>query len=121
MPWEYSQHSGELRHNGIVVYDHGYSGSGYAKNQPDMEQIQEMGPIPRGTWHIGHPYDSAQVGRYAIPLSPYGHNAHRRTDFRIHGESNSNAGNASKGCIIVPYEIRQRIIASGDFLLNVER
>ena len=36
MPWEYSQQTGELNHNGVLVYDKGYSGAGYAKNQPDI-------------------------------------------------------------------------------------
>ena len=121
MPWEYSQQTGELNHNGVLVYDKGYSGAGYAKNQPDMESVKNAGPIPRGTWHIGQAYNSADVGPFAIPLSPYGHNAHGRTAFRIHGDSKANPGDASKGCIVVPLAIRKRIIASGDNILYVVR
>ena len=121
MTWEYSQSSGELRHNDVLVYSNGYSGSGHAKNQPDKEQLRDMGPIPRGSWSIGQPYNSNNVGQFAIPLTPYGHNAHGRTAFRIHGDSRSNPGNASTGCIILPPDIRRRIVASGDTTLHVVR
>lgn len=121
MPWEYSQSSGEIRHNGVLVYDKGYSGKGFSKNQPDMEKIKDEGPIPRETWHIGQPYNSHDIGPFALPLSPIGHNAHTRTDFRIHGDKRSDPGNASKGCIILPLDVRKRVVASGDYALYVVR
>lgn len=121
MPWEYSQRSGELHHNGVLVYDKGYSGAGFEKNQPDLEHVPNKGPIPRGTWMIGQPYSSNRVGPFALPLTPYGHNAHGRIDFRIHGDNGSNLGNASEGCIVLPPDIRKRIAASGDNTLYVVR
>ncbi|MEK6747637.1 MAG: tlde1 domain-containing protein [Pseudomonadota bacterium] len=121
MPWEYSQGSGELRHNGVLVYDKGYSGKGSAKNRPDMEHLKDQGPIPRGSWRIGQPYYSGKVGRFAVPLTPYAHGAYGRKDFLIHGDKHSNLGNASEGCIILPFDIRTRIFASGDNMLDVVR
>ena len=47
--------------------------------------------------------------------------AHGRVAFQIHGESRSNPGNASKGCIVLPRSIRERIWTSSDTLLNVVR
>jgi hypothetical protein len=121
MPWEYTQTSGELRHNSVLVYDKGYSGKGFAKNKPDSEHESKKGPIPRGTWIIGQPYYSTRVGPYAIPLTPSGHNAHGRIDFRFHGDDKHDLGNASEGCIVLPLDIRRRIVASGDTMLYVVR
>lgn len=42
-----------------------------------------------------------------------------RTAFRIHGDSISNPGTASEGCIILPPNIRIMIIQSGDTDLKV--
>ena len=120
MPWEYFQGSGELRHNGLIV-DTGYSGSGYAKNSPDQEHISNMGPIPRGTWMLGQAYHSGTKGPYTMDLSPYGHNAHGRTLFRIHGDSLHNPGTASEGCIVLSRAARIKISKSGDTVLYVVR
>ena len=121
MPWIYTQTSGEIHHDNVLVYNKGYSGKGSAKNKPDREHERDQGPIPRGTWTIGQPRDSRKVGPYAIPLTPYGHNAHGRTDFLIHGDDSNDMGNASKGCIVLPPGIRRRIVASGDTTLYVVR
>ncbi|MBN1669662.1 MAG: DUF2778 domain-containing protein [Kiritimatiellae bacterium] len=120
MSWEYDQSSGELRHNGILVST-GYSGAGMSaatgRNNPDMENVANAGPIPQGQWTIGQPFDSDTTGPNVLPLSPIGHNAHGRTAFQIHGNNNTN--NASTGCIIMGPAIRQQIAASGDNVLNV--
>lgn len=52
-------------------------------------------------------------------LSPDGHNAHGRTAFLIHGDSRTNPGNASEGCIVLPPAVRIRIAQSGDTTLEV--
>ena len=120
MPWEFSQRTGELRHDGVLVYDKGYSGAGFAKNDPDMEHVPYQGPIPRGTWSIGQAQKTTK-GDYTMPLSPYGGNHHGRSAFLIHGDSISSPGTASEGCIILPLPIRKRISASGDTSLHVVR
>ena len=121
MSWEYSQYSGTLRRDGVVIYVGGYSGAGYAKDRPEMENLANIGPIPRGTWTIGRAYRSRTKGEITMDLTPYGHSAHNRTNFRIHGDSISHPGNASEGCIILPFEMRKLIAESGDHLLSVVR
>src|SRR5690606_14747144 len=118
MSWEYSQSTGELKLNGAYVAT-GYSGAGEGKNNPDMQHLRNVVPIPRGSYHIGSPRNSGSRGRHVMDLTPYGHNALGRTEFLIHGDSISNPGNASEGCIILPRNIRERISASGDNLLEV--
>lgn len=114
MTWLYSQSTGELRHDGQLIAT-GYAGRGKGKNSTAHEAQQRMGPIPRGGWLIGAPYDSAKVGPYALPLvvvaptETFG-----RSAFRIHGDSKRFPGTASEGCIIVPLAARVAIVESGD-------
>lgn len=123
--WQWDQSAGELRRNGALV-SRGYSGKGRGKNAPSLQGVQGVGPIPRGKWKIGAPYNSANVGPYALPLyaidSKPGDDIHQptgRSAFRIHGDSIKAPGTASRGCIILPRNIRTMIWQSGDHLLEV--
>lgn len=123
--WVWDQSAGELRRNGQLV-SKGYSGNGRGKNNPSMQAAVGVGPVPRGKWKIGAPYDSANVGPYALKLDAVdakpGDDTHQSTGrgaFRIHGDSVKNPGTASHGCIILPRAIRQQIWASGDRDLEV--
>lgn len=116
MPWQYSQSTGNLYHNGNLVAT-GYSGYGEARNNPGMEGAVNLGPIPAGQYSIGRPQDSRQTGPHVLPLNPVGHNAQGRHSFQIHGDNRTN--NASTGCIIMPRAIRERISSSADNRLDV--
>jgi hypothetical protein len=111
MPWWYAQRTGVLIDPNGKAIATGYSGRGFGRNNPAMEHKQGEGPIPCATYRIGKPYDSDKVGPYALPLTTteaiYG-----RSDFRIHG--NNAANDASRGCVIVPLNIRRKIWESGD-------
>jgi len=114
MPWQYSQRTGQLTHNGRVVGT-GYSGAGAGRSNPQMQQMRNIGPIPQGRWRIGAPRDSDDHGPHVLDLTPLGHNAFGRTDFLIHGERRIGPpGNASQGCIILWPNIRHLISSSGD-------
>lgn len=119
MPWQYSQRTGILTHNGKYIAQ-GYSGAPAGQNNPDMEQLRNIGPIPRGKYHIGKPRNTAKHGPHAMDLTPVGHHALGRTDFLIHGERrNGPPGRASEGCIILGPSVRHQISASGDHELLV--
>lgn len=117
--WRYDQSSGELTRNGRFVA-RGYSGHAAGKNNPDLEAKVATGPIPRGRWKItGPPYNSANVGPYALRLQAVGHTAHGRSAFLMHGDSARAPGTASKGCIIMPRNVRELVWNSGDRDLEV--
>jgi hypothetical protein len=125
MTWRYDQSSGELTRDGKFV-SRGYSGNGRGKNNPSMQAARGVGPIPAGKWKIvGPPYDSANVGPYALKVFATDgvlddtHAGTGRGAFRIHGDSVRAPGTASHGCIILPRNIRQAIWASGDRDLEV--
>jgi hypothetical protein len=116
MPWEYSQRTGEITHNGQVVGS-GYSGTGGGRNNPTMEGEENVGPIPQGRYTIGPAHPSERTGPHTMDLTPDGHDARGRTLFRIHGDNRTH--DASTGCIVLDRTIRNQISESGDDVLNV--
>ncbi len=107
---EYSQKDGK-----IVLDGHfegfGYSGHAEGRNNPDKEAVPMIGPIPRGHWVISL-CAAAEHPKLAMPvfrLAPVGHNAHGRSGFLVHGDSDTH--DASEGCIIAGRSIREAILA----------
>jgi len=118
--WLWDQSTGQLFRDGKLVSS-GYAGKGRGKNNPTMQGVTGVGPIPRGKWKILAPYNSKNVGPFALPLEAVdkkmGDDKHEETGrgaFRIHGDSIRAPGTASKGCIVLPRHIRELIWRSGD-------
>lgn len=117
--WVWDQSQGALYRNGQLI-SRGYSGKARGKNNPAMQAMVGVGPIPRGIWNITGRYDSKRVGPYALILEPQNKSlALGRSAFRIHGDSVSRPGDASNGCIILPRKVREMIWTSKDHLLEV--
>lgn len=119
MTWRYRQSTGALSLDGEHVAD-GYAGKGDGKNNPDMQDAHNVGPLPRGLYTIGEPCDTQTHGPYVLRLTPDGANEMcGRAGFLIHGDSSSHPGSASEGCIIMPRAVREQIWDSGDRDLEV--
>ncbi len=118
MGWMYSQTTGQIYHNGVVI-GRGYSGKGAGKNNPHMQNVRSNGPIPRGVYRVGQAYHSIGKGPITMKLIPIGHSALGRTLFRIHGDNQKMNFTASEGCIILSRPIREKIANSGDTRLEV--
>jgi hypothetical protein len=117
--WRWDQSAGTLSRNGQLI-SKGYSGSGRGWNNPVMQAVPAVGPVPRGRWTIGAPYDSPNTGPYTLALTPApGTDTAGRSAFRIHGDNRLMNNTASHGCIILPRPIRERIWRSGDTDLDV--
>jgi hypothetical protein len=120
----YNQSTGRMictspRTGEVIVDQTGYSGRGRGRNNPEMQGVQNVGPIPQGAYTIGESYHSKQVGPLAIPLVPdEGNEMFGRHSFLIHGDNA--AGDASEGCIILPRTDREAIIEHGVKTLIVE-
>lgn len=100
----------------------GYSGHGPGRNQPKLEAVHNVGPIPKGLYTIGKPQCCAPVppgphGPYILPLTPNGHDAHGRTGLLCHGNNSKN--DASLGCLIQSFPVRQRMGGSSSHDLLV--
>lgn len=113
----YHQKTGNLFHNTTII-ETGYSGTKKGRNNPEMEDVPNVGPIPKGSYMIGKfPIDHKKLGPYSIPLHRNSIPTNGRSGFWIHGNNSKN--DASTGCIVLSRIARNHIIASGDNLLSV--
>jgi hypothetical protein len=118
--WTYAQKTGELQQDGKQIAT-GYSGAGTGKNNPEMEKVHNVGPIPQGDWKIvGPPVNTTDHGPYVLTLKPAPDTlTFGRGGFLLHGDSKESPGCASHGCVILPLAIREQVWKSGDPDLEV--
>lgn len=123
--WIWDQSAGTLSRNGAIV-SRGYSGKGAGKNNPALQNVPGVGPLPRGRYRIGAPRTSQRTGPFVMDLFPVDatpndtrHDATGRSAFQIHGDSVKAPGTASSGCIILPRNVREMIWRSGVHLIEV--
>lgn len=125
--WIYAQTTGELTNDAGVIVGSGYSGGDQgahpeAVNNPDMQNLRDIGPIPQGVYTIGSAVDGQRTGPVSLPLTPDPANEmFGRAGFYIHGDRIGHVGEqlASDGCIILARDLRELIVASGDTDLTV--
>lgn len=110
--WVYEQTTGKLW-LGSECVGVGYSGHAEGKNQPDLESVKGVGPLPRGQWRMGPAIHHQLLGPVAIPLAPeLGTKTYGRSGFWVHGDSRAAPGTASHGCLIFARAIRERLADS---------
>lgn len=121
MAWKWDQKKGQLLDANGSWIANGYSGYMEGKNNPSMQDIHDVGPIPKGAWLIGEIlHDGGHMGPNVLPLRAMpGTDTFGREGFFIHGDSIHDPGDASRGCIILPLWARLRIAGSGDRALVV--
>ncbi len=119
MSWTYKQSNGEISSAEGLTWRGGYSGHGEGRNNPDMQDMPDIGPIPQGSYVIGMAYnDPGRLGPCVMHLDPMeGTNTFGRSLFRIHGDNLEH--DASEGCIILSLSMRSIISTSGDRKLVV--
>lgn len=117
--WMFQQSTGRF----FRLIATGYSGKGEGVNQPALEDVKGVGPIPRGAWSIGPARDDTGHGPIVMALTPLGDTeTWGRSGFLIHGDLIGHVGEqmASEGCIVLSHDVRAQIAASGDRELIVE-
>lgn len=119
MSWTYQQSTGELTSPEGAIYN-GYSGHGEGENNPKMQKLKLVGPIPIGTYTIGPAYHDPHKGPCVMRLTPDPDNEmFGRSGFLIHGDSSKHDDSASEGCIIMGPVTRPKIAESDDKILKV--
>jgi hypothetical protein len=114
--WTYKQSTGELSHDGAHVAT-GYSGHGAGRNNPALEGVARVGPLPRGFYTIGPAHDTALHGPVVMALTPDpGQDEHGRDAFLMHGDKKNH--DASLGCLIYDPLTRRKVAASPDRRLH---
>lgn len=110
MTWTYVQKTGSLLYGNTQI-GAGYSGYQEGKNNPDMQAVANVGPIPQGRWTIeGPPVNTRDHGPYVLQLNPVPDTkTFGRSGFLMHGDGIDAPGNASRGCIIMPRDVRVQV------------
>jgi type VI secretion system (T6SS) effector TldE1-like protein len=118
--WTFRQATGRIEHDGELVAT-GYAGMPpLGKNNPAMQNVRDIGPLPQGLYTIGDNRDDPKMGHFVMPLRPDPANRmFGRAGFYIHGDSAAHPGAASEGCIVTDLTTRMRIAASADRELTV--
>jgi hypothetical protein len=118
LTWD--QSAGTMSRDGVLI-GRGYSGNGRGINNPAMQAVPGIGPIPCGLWELAElRRTGASTGPFTIVLDPApGTDTLGRSAFRIHGDNARLDRSASHGCIILPRAVREAIWRSGDRQLAV--
>ncbi len=86
---------------------------GEGRNVPNMESVHDIGPLPKGCYTIGPPYNHPKLGPLTFDLTPdAGVKLYGRALFRIHPDGKVNPGTHSHGCICAPHSARIYIAAA---------
>jgi hypothetical protein len=119
--WVYVQKSGELFDNKGHCVGVGYAGKGMGKNNPDAQNVRDIGPLPVGRYTIVPvPFDHPRCGKDCLRLLQHkGNQMFGRDGFLMHGDSIKEPGTASDGCMIQAHNTRLLVATSGDTLLEV--
>lgn len=122
MSFVYSQSTGVMTYDGDEM-GVGYSGNGDGLNNPDMQEVQGIGPIPQGLYAIQDPETHGRLGPVAMELLPsMGTVMFGRSGFFIHGDNAEMDHTASEGCIILGHDIRVQmgeLVVNGENILEV--
>lgn len=122
----YRSSTGDLFHNGALI-GHGYSGHPPHVNDVAAQYVENVGPIPEGTWTVTAMEEhSDKHGPFVLTLTPSADtvlNGRQGGTFRMHGDSLNNPGYASEGCIIMPRPVRElvwQLAQQGDNVIIVQ-
>ena len=106
----YEQATGKLLdENGLIGI--GWAGQLAGKNNPAVQNVPKVGPLPVGNYIVGdvimsHP----RLGEYVMPLTPDPANEmFGRADFYIHGANRTTPATSSEGCIIQSRSAREYV------------
>jgi hypothetical protein len=97
----------------------GWSGQLDGRNNPTMQNVANVGPIPEGMYTIGKSYHHSKLGPITMDLEPDTSNKmFGRSEFRVHGFG-EDIIHASEGCVIQVEMTRKAIDSSSDRRLQV--
>ncbi len=123
----FSQSSGQLicyngpSSNPYINDPKGYAGAGVGKNNPSMQNIANVGPIPQGTYTVGNNVPLTPNGlKNALPLIPdQNTDTLGRGGFFIHGNNPNNpSGTSSHGCPVFDRDTRLNIPSGESFIVT---
>ncbi len=111
--WLYVDSTGTLyRPDGSLCSDACYSGHGSGINNPTLDNVKNVGPIPPGLYTIGEVDE--EKGPLTIHLVPDPANEmFGRNSFLLHGDNHFMNHTGSEGCIVAPPTARAEVASTG--------
>jgi hypothetical protein len=104
----YRQTTGQMV--GVEFSAQGYSGRGPGLNNPAMQNVRNVGPLPQATYTIGLPHTHPKLGKVVMELIPDDDSQmFDRSGFFIHGDNAACNHTASDGCIELGHDPRVAI------------
>jgi hypothetical protein len=90
------------------------------RNNPAMQAVRFIGPLPVGWYTISEPFHHPKLGQLTFQLTPDPENDMLgRGEFFMHGAGGDDPANSSEGCIIQAHDVRQAVADSGVRRLQV--
>ncbi|MBX7240359.1 MAG: FG-GAP-like repeat-containing protein [Bacteroidia bacterium] len=112
--YNYDSSSGTLTGSDLSL--EGYSGNGDGYNNPSMENVKNVGPIPRGCYNVGESFTNAK-GQVRTRLEPqFGTEMYGRSGIQIHRGTFNGPRTSSHGCIVLKNNDAVSKIQSGKTL-----
>lgn len=110
----FQQSTGEVRDAEGAFIAKGWAGHGEGKNNPHLQDIHNIGPLPQGLYFVG-PWEELHhgLGPWVAHLEQIEGDTFGRSAFYIHGPAvdPSRFGQESKGCIVLPRASRMIVKA----------
>ena len=129
--WIYHSDTAQLYAGNGILFGHCYSGNRAGLNNPAMESVHNVGPIPAGYYRVGTFFDDLEPNPpdglehkgphvcYLITVAADGCTQiappYDREGLMVHGDNKKANFSASKGCLIAARFIRDAMQA-GDIL-----
>lgn len=120
MVWTFDRAAGELTSPAGDVHP------AYAGRPPYVGSVADdwrvgLGPLPAGRYTFGEVQaDGGHMGPFVLPLLPDPANDMKgRSAFFLHGDSITQPGYASEGCIVTARQVREDVANGSDKELEV--
>jgi hypothetical protein len=116
MAWTYQQTAHSiLRPDGSLLTDTAYSGHGVGLNNPSLQSVPDIGPIPQGEYTLSPFFTHPRLGNLCARFMPKpGSTTYGRSGFDLHGDNQYRNHTASEGCVVVDKPYRLEISHSND-------
>lgn len=97
--------------DGNSITNAAWSGNHEGKLNPAMQNVVKVGPIPCGVFKVLKPWgDNPPHGPDSVQLEQVSGETYGRSGFMVHGPSQTNYGQESEGCIVIPHDPRIAIM-----------
>ena len=110
MNLNWSQSRGSMTTDDGRLIAVGFAGNHDGRNNPDMQSVHDVGPLPQGVYRVGAWGPHAELGQLSAPLTQIAGETYGRSGFYIHGPGGADPSQCSKGCVVIEHS--QRLVVA---------